>query len=418
MKIPRLPLGSVTIFTTVIILASFFFLSTSAQSVIIRNQLQAAELSLSWFGMKESLLSAALEGGPADAGASRIEAFSLLLKTVLEREEYESLRRMNSSLNLTMASLQIQWSVIQSQLLSMLADGAPERTDGLTAFLASPQIGFFEEYLGQLRSIIDNYSALQRSHFGIQYLFIAIILLLILLLLLGNAFSSRRSSIIEGNVRSLTQSLIQVQENERKKIAYDLHDEVIQEIASLKMEVESITGTSERWPALDERFQKLIQRTRGISLNLRPHDLDHLGLVGGLKALCGEFSSRFGIRVRFSATGMEAIAYDFTIAINLYRIVQESLANIRKHSGADEVTVTLLGSSPGIILRIRDNGKGFSPANLLNDAGKSVFRLGLTGIQERVRLLSGTFRIISGEANGTEIRITIPAMETMENTLL
>jgi signal transduction histidine kinase len=419
MKISRLPLGTIVILLTVIALAGFYLLSARAQSVIIRNQLRSSELTVQWLELKDSILSASIRGESISRESTGIDYYSNLIQETMTREEFQILRRLDSSLHLTMRSIDIQWSGIRIKLLSSLRDGGAEVPEELSLFLVSPRISFFEENLRLLSSCINDHSGRQRSQFSIQYFFTAIILILTLILLFGNTMSIRHRYITDRNIRSLTQSLIQVQENERKKIACELHDEVIQELASLKMEAESLAEICESTagrqagslPHMVERFQVLIQKTRSISLNLRPHDLDHLGLAGGLKALCSDFSKRNGIEIRFSATGMDAVDFDFTISINLYRIVQESLNNIKKHSEAGEVSVTLLGSSPKIILRIRDNGKGFSPGGLLIEDRQSNYHLGLTGIQERVRLLSGSFRIISKEGAGTELRITIPALK-------
>ncbi len=419
MKLFRLPLGSIIIFLTVISLASFYLLSARAQSVIISNQLRSSELTVLWLELKDTILSASVKGENVSREETGIDYYSDLIQETVNRDEYEVLRRLDSSLHLTMRSIEIQWSGIRSKLIPSLKYGGAEVPQELSLFLVSPRISFFEENLRLLSSYINDYAGRQRAHFSIQYFFVAIILFLTLILLFANALSIRQRQVIDRNIRSLTQSLIQVQENERKKIACELHDEVIQELASLKMEAEFLAKSGEsksdecsaRLLLVVERFQVLIQKTRSISLNLRPHDLDHLGLSGGLKALCSDFSNRHGIEIRFSATGMDAVEYDFTISINLYRIVQESLNNIRRHSGAEEVSVTLLGSSPKIILRIKDNGKGFSPAGLLIEERHTTYHLGLTGIQERVRLLSGSFKIISREGAGTELRITVPALQ-------
>jgi signal transduction histidine kinase len=419
MKLPTLPQGSVIIFLTVIALALFFILSTMAQTVIVQNQIGASELICGWKEIKDRILMADSMGTPLSLEDLEIGSYSQLLRTTTERKEYRALRRIDSSLNLTMTSILLQWSIIRQQIVVIISEHATGVPELLVKYMTSPQVNFFEKNLANFRSYILSYSERQRALFSLQYLFVAAVIILILLLLVGNAFSSREKQLLDRNIRTLTQSLIQILEGERKKIAYDLHDEVIQELASLKMESEAIGEEAEeiappladRMRTLSDRLQAVIKQTRDISLNLRPHDLDHLGLVGGIRALCSDFSRQYGITVQFSATGMDAIKYDFTIAINLYRIVQESLNNTKKHSGASEVSVTLLGASPDIILRIRDNGSGFSPSSILYKPGRGPYQIGITGIRERVRLLSGTFKIVSKEGSGTEIRITVPALE-------
>jgi signal transduction histidine kinase len=102
---------------------------------------------------------------------------------------------------------------------------------------------------------------------------------------------------------------------------------------------------------------------------------------------------------------------DYTTQINLYRITQEALQNIRKHSRASRVTVRLISSSPRIILRIKDNGRGFNPAQARTKKSVGGNHLGLTSIEERTRLLSGEFSISSREGEGTEIKVNVPLNE-------
>ncbi len=219
----------------------------------------------------------------------------------------------------------------------------------------------------------------------------------------------------EKHIHSLSQELIKIQEMERQRISRDLHDNVAQELASLKIGCDMLFGSQDRLaPDLVEKIkhfsdilQHSIMNVRNLAYDLRPPELDQLGIVSTITNYCDEFSERNGIHVDFFSAGMADLHLCPDTEINLYRIVQEALHNIKKHAEAGYVVIRLIASFPTIILRIEDSGRGFDLKERLESSATEK-RMGLRSMEERVLLLNGIFRIRSQKTKGTQIMVEIP----------
>jgi signal transduction histidine kinase len=219
-------------------------------------------------------------------------------------------------------------------------------------------------------------------------------------------------------IHNLTHQLIKAQESERLRISRDLHDNVAQDLSSLKIGLETLFDNQ---PAMREMAQERIDRltvdlrrsiavVRDLAYGLRPPGLDQLGLVRTIFLYCEDFSAHHDIRTDFNAAGMDDLSLNFDTEINIYRLIQEALRNAQKHSGATMVTIRLVASSPNIVLRIKDNGKGFDLKKRRLQVMREK-RMGLQSMEERVGLLGGDIRIDSKPKHGTTIFIEIPLKE-------
>jgi signal transduction histidine kinase len=218
-------------------------------------------------------------------------------------------------------------------------------------------------------------------------------------------------------IDSLTRALIKAQETERRKLALDLHDEVAQQLSALTFFLESLRqGVSPSQPEMRQEIakisgiaQRLVEYVRNLAYSLRPPMLDRHGLVPTLSQYCSDYSERNGIRVDFFPLGMEGVALDFDTEINLFRITQEALTNVRKHASARQVTIKLQAKAPNIILSIRDDGNGFDVRKEMRDSGQR--KMGLSGIEQRASLLGGRLSIQSGRGKGSRILVEVPLRE-------
>ena len=219
----------------------------------------------------------------------------------------------------------------------------------------------------------------------------------------------------EEKIHELSQMLIQAQENERHLISCELHDSIAQNLSVLKINCDTIyNDPSMTSPAHREKLAasssllfQTIAAVRNLAYDLRLPGLDEMGLVKALEVYCEEASENGKVKVDFQSAGMAVIDLDGNMEIHIYRLIQEGLNNTRKHADADHATILLLGSSPNIILRIEDNGRGFDvkAQELLSAATK---RMGIRSMQERVNLLHGQMTIQSQPMKGTKIFIKIP----------
>jgi PAS domain S-box-containing protein len=219
----------------------------------------------------------------------------------------------------------------------------------------------------------------------------------------------------QDQVQFLTHQLIKAQENERLKISRDLHDHIAQDLSTLKISLETLfknqpEDITNKVSQLSNILQRSIATVRDMAYDLRPPGLDQLGLVKTLYLYCEDFSKSSGAEIDFAAAGVDELDLEYETEINIYRLIQEALNNIKRHAGADRVTIRLVASSPDIVIRIKDNGKGFDVNDRRRRALKEK-RMGLQSMVERVGLLAGKISIQSRPTKGTYILIKIPLKE-------
>ena len=206
----------------------------------------------------------------------------------------------------------------------------------------------------------------------------------------------------------LTAKLLAAQELERQRIARDLHDDVTQRLASLSVDAGALERMCQSEPILlphcqniREAAQQLADDGHSFAYRLHPSSLVHLGLEAAIRDHVDEFAQRTGLSVNYVPRHVpKDLPAD--VATCLYRVTQESLQNVLKHAEASAVAVRLFGTSHGVGVCIHDNGKGFE------SEGASTRGLGLLSMEERVRLMNGTFHTRTGLGNGTEVHAWVP----------
>ncbi|MCS6292766.1 MAG: sensor histidine kinase [Nitrospira sp.] len=212
-------------------------------------------------------------------------------------------------------------------------------------------------------------------------------------------------------LRALAGQLLTAQEEDRRRISRDLHDDINQRLAMLSMDLrqaekdEASDAHSLRSTIrlVSDRLTAISDDVRQMAYRFHPSILDDLGLVKAIRRQIDDFSTRTGIKTSYvhrdPATGLPA-----EMAICLYRIVQESLSNIVRHAHASQVEVELICEDDIVSLSVHDNGKGFDRAQL----SQTGAHLGLLSMKERVRLAKGRFGIDSTPSQGTHVHVEIP----------
>jgi signal transduction histidine kinase len=203
--------------------------------------------------------------------------------------------------------------------------------------------------------------------------------------------------------------LINAQEKERSRLAAELHDDFSQRLALLVLGLENVRAKlsaakpvgEEDLEQIEESASKLSSDLHTVSHRLHSSTLAHLGLVSGVRALCREFSSHQGVEIDFSSDGVPSDV-DPDVSLCLFRIVQEALQNLKKHSGAARAQVDLRRADDQLFLTVSDQGKGFDPAQI-NHHG-----LGFGSMRGRVHLLGGQLEIRSEPGKGTRIEARVP----------
>ena len=214
----------------------------------------------------------------------------------------------------------------------------------------------------------------------------------------------------EEAVAGMSRKLLEAQEQERRRIGRELHDDINQRLALLSVEIQRMKEVSpvtygelrSRMDELGKRTSEISAVVQSLSHELHSSKLEYLGLVSAMRGFCKEFGDKHKVEVDFDSEGIPATVPQ-EISICLFRVMQEGLQNALKHSGVRFFEVKLHGSPTEIQLIVRDSGVGFDP-----ELAKDTQGLGLISMQERVRLVKGTISITSKPQSGTEINVRVP----------
>ena len=219
----------------------------------------------------------------------------------------------------------------------------------------------------------------------------------------------------EYQLRLLSSHILDVQELERKRISRELHDDLGQSLALLKLRIGSLVRTlatdegrlRDEFLGLSDSLDKIIENTRRISRELEPSILEDLGLTTAARRLLKEFSRHYDAHCKIDIEDMDDLI-GHRAKLVIYRILQEALTNIAKHSHASEVSCSVRRMNHAVHISIEDNGDGFDPASIsLRGGGREG--MGLMTMSERARMIGATLTIDSGDGRGTRLTLTVPA---------
>ncbi len=231
-------------------------------------------------------------------------------------------------------------------------------------------------------------------------------------MMLGVSMDVTEQRRVQDDARTVSGKLITAQEDERKRIARDLHDDLNQRLAMLSVQMDIFSADTqdtsgparERLESMSSQVKALSSEVHRLSYQLHPAKLDQLGLVAAARTICREVSAQSGIAVRFE---QEEVPRDINadVALCLYRVIQEALQNSVRHSGGAPIQVKLTCTGERIELRIADEGKGFDVNHAMHNGG-----LGLVSMRERVRQVDGAIRFDSSPGKGTRIEVMVPLL--------
>ena len=210
-------------------------------------------------------------------------------------------------------------------------------------------------------------------------------------------------------LRYLTTKLVSAQEDERRRLSMELHDEAGQSLTALKLNlalVRAHLSSSELIGQIEAAInltETTMDRLRSLAHNLRPPALDALGLDQTLGDYCQRIARQSGIRVAYNCVDLPSLPEHFQIS--LFRVLQEALTNIIKHAEAGHVDVFLHQEQGMVVLEVRDDGVGFDPSSVLKGKDRGI---GLQGIEERMEALGGSVKISSQPGQGTRLLAEVP----------
>jgi signal transduction histidine kinase len=215
----------------------------------------------------------------------------------------------------------------------------------------------------------------------------------------------------ENEIKALFTRLVSAQEDERRRIARDVHDHLGQQMTAVRINLEEL----QRRTDIDTPCAESVERTMRLAeeldhsidflaWELRPAALDHLGLPAALARLVGGWSERFNVRADYDTVGIGGVRLRSDVEANLYRLAQEALHNVYKHARATHVSVLLESRDHRVVLVVEDNGRGFAIDDVSQEAVPS---LGLVSMRERAALVGGELTIESTPGFGTTITVRV-----------
>ena len=219
---------------------------------------------------------------------------------------------------------------------------------------------------------------------------------------------------MDENLRFYLRQATRAQEEERKRISHELHDDTIQALVVLSRQLDALAAggegiSDEARQRLEELWQQtdnILQGVRRLSQDLRPAAIDRLGLLPAVEWLASEVTEYSGVATKVEVVGKEHRLSE-EVAIALFRITQEAMRNVWRHSGATKAEITVEFEDKKARVTVKDNGKGFEIPDKMGDLAKHG-KLGLAGMQERAQLIGGTLTAVSQPGKGTTITVEAP----------
>ncbi len=220
---------------------------------------------------------------------------------------------------------------------------------------------------------------------------------------------------LQDNLRYYLQQITTAQEEERRRIARELHDETAQALYALIRRVDNLLRSNDNLPGecvtslkeLGQEVKNILQGVRRFSQDLRPSTLDDLGLLATLRWLLSDLKNHYQIETELKVIGSER-RLPPQVELMLFRIVQEAVRNVEKHAQASKVEIEIDFNPDRIRLSVKDNGQGFKLAGNLGDLARNG-RLGIAGMEERTHLLGGSLKIQTEPNKGTAVTVEVPA---------
>jgi two-component system, NarL family, sensor kinase len=227
----------------------------------------------------------------------------------------------------------------------------------------------------------------------------------------GMALNVRQSRLADAKLKAMAQRIVRLQEEERAQVSRNLHDGISQLLVAAKLQIESAERTLDAAPAGSpaelktglRQLSEAIVAVRDVSHEMRPLELDQLGLAGALQELSREFGQRTGLQVVFQASD-EQLELSDEAAVALFRIAQQGLANVERHAQARSVRLEVSRRASDVSLLLQDDGRGFDVTRV---AGSPDSGIGLRNMRERVEYLGGHLNVRS-EAGRTELQVHLP----------
>ncbi len=338
-----------------------------------------------------------------------VTQFDKKIEYLLDEQVFTIIEKYSIAVNENQAVFLKNWQEIQMKLVQVVNGTVSIEELADNVFWITSSTMDFNIVIDSLikASNIFNKNIFKQFLFYLYILSFSLIIIFFLFILKNAELVHAKK--VETRIRNLSQSLDSIRDDERKRIAIDLHDSLIHQLASIKNLCRLDSGStiiSDILRKVTDEIDLAIRVTREISFNLRPVELKK-DFFSAIKFFLADFSEKNNLKVNFIYYGFNNIKLKEEIEISIFRMIQEILNNTVKHACASDIFIKLIYSFPYIILNTEDNGIGIKNPDLIKDNIEKN-HMGIKGIMDRVELLNGIINIKSRNNNGLKFYIKIP----------
>lgn len=385
------------------------------ESFMAKNS-QVDSMYENWLILRTSVFSYVTSPSPGRTAEQErlirdFEEFDFSMVQISDDQTFKKIEKQYPQVQDIRKVLVYNWQITQYKLTELLQAGENLNEFATLVLWIARDTQEMDRFFGLLRHFCQQVNRWQqRSSLLISYAIVVILMLFSSFAIFRNARIENRLK-QEAEMQKMAKTLIHIRDNERKRIAIDIHDSLVHRLRELKSYTDSVISDGHRGHISSE-ISSIIDEARDISFNLIPFiSSSESGedFVDVIKSYAAEILMAKDIQLSISSTGFNRIAFPEDMRISMFRIIQEILNNIVKYAEASRVTMKFIYSYPFVMFSVADDGVGLPDSNIGKELTKE--HIGFYGMQERVKYYSGTFSVTSSPNKGTKISVRIPFKE-------
>ncbi len=414
MRIPKASSSrSAYLFVTLnLVLLLVFLIGGSSNLRTVQSTVAAYDdLLHEWFLFRLALTDLRNAGDRSVSSLSEYQRFRTQMEETDSSAAIRAAARMSDDLETSVAQTLAAW-----QTLDAMWSGTADDTNQVPGTVRSPVavalIDGFQSHLLESQVVLECFVHTEERAISVLLYCLGATIVLVIVVFIIVEVENERARRVALRTQLLAQNTLEIQEKERARIARDLHDSLVQELSLATLETELIAKSINRseqeatWTSakLNARLRSAIDWVRTLAYELRPVEIDKVGLVAAISSFCEERAVDNHLSFTWCVQG-ETQSLSADKAINIYRIAQESVTNAIRHSGATQLNLDLRAGARKIELTVTDNGVGME-RNTGRLSG-ALHGLGIAGMEERARMLGTTLSMESASGRGTTIRLIV-----------
>ena len=393
------------------ITTSFF----TQESFIVKNS-QIDDMYENWLILRTSVFSYITSPSPGRTAEQEklvrdYEEFDFSMVQISDDQTFKKIERQYPQVRDIRQVLVYNWQITQYKLTELLQAGENLNEFATLILWISRDTQEMDRFFGLLRHFTQTVNIKQqRQNLLMSYVIVVVLMLVSSFAVLRNARTEHRLK-QEAEMQKMAKTLMHIRENERKRIAMDIHDSLVHRLRELKAYTDTVITDSHK-EHISSEISAIIDEARDISFNLIPFiSSSESGedFVDVIKNYAAEILMAKDIQLSISSTGFNKISLPEDMRISMFRIIQETLNNVVKYAEASKVTMKFIYSYPFFMFSVADDGVGLPDSSI--GTGLTKEHIGFYGMRERAKYYNGTFTVTSQPHKGTKISVRIPFKE-------